>query len=91
MFWDRVAFIYDIFADVINAKTHRRLCEIVADEIESDDDVIVGNVIHLLDEPYRALQELDRVCRSGGRLYGCELYNDRGQSALCGSRDSEGM
>ena len=35
---------------------------------ESFDKVIAGNVIHLLDEPYRALQELDRVCRSGGRI-----------------------
>jgi len=30
MFWDRVAFVYDIFADVINAKTHRSLCRIAA-------------------------------------------------------------
>lgn len=40
MFWDRVAFIYDIFANVINAKTHRSLCGVVADEIEEDDDVL---------------------------------------------------
>ena len=25
-------------------------------------------MIHLLDEPYRALKELDRVCRTGGKL-----------------------
>lgn len=132
MFWDRVAFVYDIFTDVINAKAHRSLCEVVADEIEDDDGVlecacgtgmltkavagrcrslraedfspamlkkarkncsafhnitfregnildidaadesfdkvIAGNVIHLLDEPYRALRELDRVCRSGGEI-----------------------
>lgn len=35
---------------------------------ESFDAVVAGNVIHLLDEPYRALAELDRVCRKGGRL-----------------------
>lgn len=40
MFWDRVAFVYDIFADVINAKTHRSLCRVVADEIEEDDNVL---------------------------------------------------
>ena len=132
MFWDRVAFVYDIFTDVINAKTHRKLCRVVADEIdkndvvlecacgtglltkvvaercraltaedyspamlkkarkncsayhnitfregnilnidaadESFDKVIAGNVIHLLDEPYRALSELDRVCRVGGEI-----------------------
>lgn len=32
------------------------------------DMVVAANVIHLLDEPYRALRELDRVCRAGGRL-----------------------
>lgn len=32
------------------------------------DAVVAANVLHLLDEPYRALQELDRVCRPGGRL-----------------------
>ena len=30
--------------------------------------MVAANVIHLLDEPYRALQELDRVCRKGGRI-----------------------
>ena len=32
------------------------------------DAVVAGNVIHLLDEPMKALRELDRVCRPGGRL-----------------------
>ena len=32
------------------------------------DQVVAGNVIHLLDEPTRALDELDRVCRPGGQL-----------------------
>ncbi|MFR7743841.1 MAG: class I SAM-dependent methyltransferase [Acutalibacteraceae bacterium] len=35
---------------------------------ESFDAVVAANVIHLLDEPYRALQELEQVCRPGGRL-----------------------
>ena len=34
----------------------------------SFDAVVAGNVIHLLDEPMKALHELDRVCRPGGRL-----------------------
>ena len=34
----------------------------------SFDKVVAGNVIHLLDEPFRALAELDRVCRPGGTL-----------------------
>lgn len=32
------------------------------------DKVVAGNVIHLLDEPYSALEELLRVCKSGGKV-----------------------
>ena len=32
------------------------------------DVVIAANVIHLLDDPYKALSELDRVCKPGGKL-----------------------
>ena len=35
---------------------------------ESFDVVIAANVIHLLDDPYKALSELDRVCRPDGKL-----------------------
>ena len=34
----------------------------------SFDKVVAGNVIHLLEEPYSALKELERVCRVGGQL-----------------------
>ena len=34
----------------------------------SFDKVVAGNVIHLLDEPMKALKELNRVCRFGGML-----------------------
>ena len=34
----------------------------------SFDKVVAGNVIHLLDEPMKALRELDRVCAPGGVL-----------------------
>lgn len=34
----------------------------------SFDVVVAANVIHLLDEPRRALTEMQRVCRRGGRL-----------------------
>ena len=35
---------------------------------ERFDVVVAANVIHLLEEPYKALQELDRVCKKGGRI-----------------------
>jgi len=34
----------------------------------SFDAVVAGNVIHLLDNPMKALGELDRECKPGGRL-----------------------
>lgn len=132
MFWDRVAWVYDIFADVINRKANQALCMTVeqwirpSDEVlecacgtgllsgvlagrckhltatdfsrnmlrrakkkcakygnitfepgnilqlrypdERFDVVVAANVIHLLDEPYKALRELERVCRPGGRI-----------------------
>ena len=132
MFWDRVAWVYDVFANVINRRANRELCAVVerlispenevlecacgtglltgaiagrcrtlvatdfsanmlkrakkkygalpnvtfrqADILHLDepdgqfDAVVAANVIHLLDEPYKALAELDRVCRSGGTI-----------------------
>ena len=132
MFWDKVAGVYDIFANVINAKTHKVLKRVVADQIDSTDivlecacgtgllstviaekckeliatdfsanmlkkakkncakyrnvtfkqanvlaleypdetfdKVVAANVIHLLDEPIKAIRELDRVCKSGGSI-----------------------
>ncbi|MBE6868909.1 MAG: class I SAM-dependent methyltransferase [Ruminococcus albus] len=32
------------------------------------DAVVAGNVIHLLDEPYKAVDELMRVCKKGGKV-----------------------
>lgn len=32
------------------------------------DTVVAANVIHLLDEPYQALHELERVCKPGGKI-----------------------
>ena len=132
MFWDNVAWVYDIFADFINRKANRRMCAVVADQIEPTDEalecacgtgmlsaviagrcgsltatdfsakmlkraerkcrgfanvrfelgnilhldypdasfdvVVAANVIHLLDDPRKALRELNRVCRGGGRI-----------------------
>ena len=74
-----VAGVYDLFANFYNAGTHRVLCQEVASfehadilhldyPDESFDKVVAANVIHLLDEPLKALSELDRVCRKGGRI-----------------------
>jgi ubiquinone/menaquinone biosynthesis C-methylase UbiE len=40
MFWDRVAGVYDVFVNVINRRTHRKLKEIVSALIEPDDTVL---------------------------------------------------
>ena len=40
MFWDRVAGVYDIFVNVINRKTHKKLKKIVRNLIEPDDAVL---------------------------------------------------
>lgn len=40
MFWDKVAGVYDIFVNVINRKTHRKLKEIVSGLIGTDDIVL---------------------------------------------------
>ena len=132
MFWDRVAWAYDLFAEGINRKADRALCaaverliapsdavlecacgtglltEVMAPRCRSlvatdfsekmlkraekkcggygnvrfeqadilhlpypdasFDVVVAANVIHLLDQPYQALRQLERVCRPGGRL-----------------------
>ena len=132
MFWDKVAWAYDLFANVLNRKADRALCAAVEGLVGPEDAVlecacgtglltavlaprcrsmvatdfsekmlaraekkcakfgnvrfekadilrlpypdaqfdavVAANVIHLLDEPLRALAELRRVCRPGGRL-----------------------
>ncbi len=32
------------------------------------DKVVAGNVIHLLDDPYAAVKEMERVCKPGGKI-----------------------
>lgn len=148
MFWDRVAGVYDLFVNIINAKVHRKLCEKVAALIAADDEVlecacgtgmlsaciapqckslvatdfssgmlkrarakcrkyanveftlanisaldfaddsfdvvVAGNVIHLLDEPRAALCELNRVCKTGGKLIIPTYINTRAHGDTSG-------
>ncbi len=43
---------------------------------DSFDVVVAGNVIHLLDDPACALQELSRVCKANGKLILPTFIND---------------
>ena len=154
MFWDRVAGVYDLFADIFNKKTHKALLAAVSSRItpydavlecacgtglltgaiaercrtlvatdfsanmlkrakkkygalpnvtfrqadilhldEPDgqfDVVIAANVIHLLDEPYKALAELDRVCRSGGMIIVPTYMNRNEQGRTSGFASTVG-
>ena len=40
MFWDKIACVYDVFANIINRKTNIKLCSVVNSEISSTDDVL---------------------------------------------------
>lgn len=40
MFWDNVAWVYDVFANIINRKANKALCAAVEGLISSSDDVL---------------------------------------------------
>jgi len=40
MFWDRVAGVYDLFANHINRRANEALCAAVAEEIRPEDEVL---------------------------------------------------
>ena len=40
MFWDRVAWVYDIFAKGINRKANQRMCAVVGELISPMDEVL---------------------------------------------------
>ena len=154
MFWDNVAGIYDIFANIINKKTHDGLRVKVVSEIlkadnvlecacgtgllsgviaekcnslvatdfskkmlkkankkyraysniefregnilqieypdEKFDVVVAANVIHLLNEPYKALAELDRVCRTGGKIIIPTYMNKNDKGKISGFANTVG-
>ncbi len=40
MIWDKLAFCYDLFANVINRRANKKLCQVVESLISADDDVL---------------------------------------------------
>lgn len=44
------------------------------------DKVVAGNVIHLLENPYAALKEMERVCRAGGKIIIPTYINESGKT-----------
>lgn len=50
-------------------------------ESNSFDKVVAGNVIHLLDEPYEAIEELLRVCKIGGKVIIPTYVNNKEKSS----------
>ena len=54
------------------------------------DKVVAGNVIHLLDEPVKALRELERVCRGGGKLIIPTYMNGNGNGRTGGFASAVG-
>ena len=64
MFWDKAAGIYDIFVNVINRKTHRKLKAIVPALIEPEDVVLecacgTGLLTAVIAPVYRKLTATD--------------------------------
>ena len=55
---------------------------------ERFDVVVAANVIHLLEKPYKALQELDRVCKKGGRII-IPTYMNENEKGMRSQRRSE--
>lgn len=51
-----------------NVKVRRADITNIKCKSDKFDKVVAGNVIHLLDNPMDALQELERVCKPGGRI-----------------------
>ena len=57
---------------------------------EHFDTVIAANVIHLLDEPYQALHELERVCKPGGKIIIPTYMNQTDKGRTNGVSDAIG-
>lgn len=56
----------------------------IEDNDETFDVVMAANVIHLLDEPIKAVKELDRVCKVGGKIIIPTYMNKAGDGKTTG-------
>lgn len=61
-----------------------------SDSEAENETVVAANVIHLLDEPYQALHELERVCRSGGKIIIPTYMNQTDKGKTNGVSDAIG-
>ena len=61
MFWDNVAWVYDLFANGINRKANRALCEAVAQMIQSEDCLLYTSRGEQQNDPPRAAKAPARI------------------------------
>lgn len=71
MFWDKVAGVYDLFENLYNRKVYTETGKKVCKLLDGAD-----NVIHLLPNPQKAMEELMRVCRKNGKVIIPTYIND---------------
>ena len=62
MFWDKVAWAYDIFADGLNKKTNRALCAEAAQLIRPEDTVLEDQLPDDLDADDSSLRISQKKC-----------------------------
>ena len=80
MFWDRVAWVYDVFANGINRRANRAMCAAVAAHIGPEDEVLeyacgTGLLTGVIAARRRALT--DRRCRRCSHRAACSISNRR--------------
>ena len=68
MFWSKIAGVYDLVENVYNGKANARTTDYVASLMAGDDKAVAANVIHLVDDPKKAIDELKRVVKPGGMI-----------------------
>ena len=88
MFWDKVAGVYDIFVNIINRKTHRRLKEIVSDLVEPDDTVLECACGTGLE---KCFSQVEKVLKPGGYFMICNESDGTDPTSLRFEKIIDGM